>query len=98
MRACVFVLSELGFGVGLCEKLDEDTAAGVSDTIDKYKRPPYREIIDIDNNSVASPNSFHSVDDGGERDGNQSTQDDMILSNSIVNLNMKKICDISSLT
>ena len=34
-------------------------------------------------------NSFHSIEDDGERDGNQSTRDDMILSNSIVNLNIK---------
>ena len=51
--------------------------------------PPYRETIDIDDNSIASPNSFHSIEDGGERDGNQSTQDDMILSGSIANLNIK---------
>jgi hypothetical protein len=40
--------------------------------------PPYREIID--DNSIASPDSFHSIEDDEERDGNQSTQDDMILS------------------
>jgi hypothetical protein len=51
--------------------------------------PPYRETIDIDDNSIASPDSFHSIEDDGERDGNQATQDDMILSNSIVNLNIK---------
>ena len=51
--------------------------------------PPYRETIDNDYNSIASPNSFHSIEDDGDRDGNQSTQDDMILSNSIVNLNIK---------
>jgi len=51
--------------------------------------PPYRETIDNDDNSIASPDSFHSIDDDGERDGNQSTQDDMILSGSIVNLNIK---------
>ena len=51
--------------------------------------PPYREIIDIDDNSIASPDSFHSIEDDGESDGNQSTQDNMILSNSIVNLNIK---------
>ena len=48
--------------------------------------PPYRETIDIDDNSIASPDSFHSIEDDGERDGNQSTQEGMILSNSIVNL------------
>ena len=37
--------------------------------------------------TIASPDSFHSIEDNGERDGYQSTQDDMILSNSIVNLN-----------
>jgi hypothetical protein len=47
---------------------------------------PYRETID---NSIASPNSFHSIEDDGERDGNQSTQDDMILSDSIGNLNIQ---------
>ena len=47
--------------------------------------PPYRETIDSDDNSIASPNSFHSIEDDGERDGNQSTQDDMILSNRTVN-------------
>ena len=30
-----------------------------------------------------------SIENDGERDGNQSTQDDMILSNSIVNLNIQ---------
>jgi len=50
--------------------------------------PPYRETIDIDDNSIASRDSFHSIDDE-ERDGNQSTQDDMILSKSIVNLNIQ---------
>ena len=44
---------------------------------------PYRETIDSDDNSIASPNS--SIEDDGERDGNQSTQDDMILSNRTVN-------------
>jgi hypothetical protein len=29
---------------------------------------------------IASPDSFHSIEDDGERDGYQSTQDDMILS------------------
>jgi hypothetical protein len=51
--------------------------------------PTYRETIDSDDNSIASPDSFHSIEDDGERDGNQSTQDDMILSKSIVNLNIK---------
>jgi len=51
--------------------------------------PPYRENIDNDDNSIASPDSFHSIEDDGERDGNQSTQDDMILSKSIVNLNIQ---------
>ena len=51
--------------------------------------PPYRETIDSDDNSIASPNSFHSIEDDGERDGNQSTQDDMILSGRIVNLNIQ---------
>jgi hypothetical protein len=51
--------------------------------------PPYRETIDIDDNSIASPNSFDSIEDDGERDSNQSTQDEMILSNSIVNLNIQ---------
>ena len=41
--------------------------------------PPYRETIDSDDNSIASRDSFHSIEDDGERDGNQSTQDDMIL-------------------
>ena len=49
----------------------------------------YHEIIDIDENSIASPNFFHSIDDDVERDGNQSPRDDMILSNSIVNVNIK---------
>jgi hypothetical protein len=50
--------------------------------------PPYRETIDIDDNSIASRDSFHSIEDDGEREGNQSIQDDMILSDSIVNLNI----------
>jgi hypothetical protein len=38
------------------------------------------ETIDIDDNSIASvPDSFHMIED----------DDDMILSNSIVNLNIK---------
>ena len=48
---------------------------------------PYRETIDIDDNSITSPDSFHSIEDDKETDGNQFTQDDMILSGSIVNLN-----------
>ena len=51
--------------------------------------PPYRESIDSDDNSIASRDSFHSIEDDGERNGNQATQDDMILSDSIVNLNIK---------
>ena len=51
--------------------------------------PPYRETIDIDDNSINSPDSFHSIEDDRERDVNQSTQDDMILSGSIVNLNIQ---------
>jgi hypothetical protein len=42
--------------------------------------PPYRETIENDDNSIASPDIFHSIKDGGGREGNQSTQDDMILS------------------
>jgi hypothetical protein len=38
--------------------------------------PPYRETIDNEDNSIASPDSFHSIEDDGERDINQSTQDD----------------------
>jgi hypothetical protein len=49
--------------------------------------PPYRETIDIDDNSIASPDSFHSIEDDGERGGNP-TQDEMILSDSIGNLNI----------
>jgi hypothetical protein len=43
--------------------------------------PPYNEkkTIDIDDNSIASPNRFHPMEDDGERDGNQSTQDEIIL-------------------
>ena len=52
--------------------------------------PAYRETIYSDDNSIASPNSFHSIEDDGERDGNQSTQDGMILSKSIVNLNIQE--------
>jgi hypothetical protein len=51
--------------------------------------PLYRETIDIDDNSITAPDSFHSIEDDGERDDYQSTQDDMILSSSIVNLNIK---------
>jgi hypothetical protein len=49
----------------------------------------YRETIDIDDNSIASPDGFHSIQDDEARDGNQSTQDGMILSSSIVTLNIK---------
>ena len=51
-----------------------------------YSGLPY---LDNDDNSIASRDSFHSIEDDGERDGNQSTQDGMILSGSIVNLNIK---------
>jgi hypothetical protein len=51
--------------------------------------PPYRETSDDDDNSIASRDSSYSIDDDGERDGNKATQDDMILSDSIVNLNIK---------
>ncbi len=51
--------------------------------------PPYRETVDNDDNSIASRDSFHSIEDDAERDRNQSTQNDMILSKSIVNLNIK---------
>ena len=51
----------------------------------------YHLLID---NSIASPDSFHSIEDDGESDGNQSTQDDMILSNSIVNLNINKSLEL----
>ena len=53
--------------------------------------PPYRETIDNDNNSIASPDRFHSIDDEGERGDNQSTQEDMILSGSIANLIYNKV-------
>ena len=72
--------------------LDSDEAKTLS--TDNYSSrkgtlPPYRETIDNDDNSIASPDSFHSIDDDEEREGNQSTQDDMILSTSIVNLNIQ---------
>jgi hypothetical protein len=52
--------------------------------------PPYHETTDIeDDNSIASPDSFHLIEDDGERFGNQSTRDDMILSTSTMNLNIK---------
>ena len=38
--------------------------------------PPYRETIDNYYNSIASPDSFHSIEDYGDGDGNKSTQDD----------------------
>ncbi len=75
--------------------LDSDEASTlstddyISSSFLKGTLPPYRELIDIDDNSIASPDSFHSIDDDEEREGNQSTQDDMILSNSIVNLNIQ---------
>jgi hypothetical protein len=49
----------------------------------------YRERIDIDDISIASANSFHSIEDDYESDGNPSTQDYMILSNCIVNLSIE---------
>ena len=39
--------------------------------------PTYRETIDNDDNSIASPDIFHSIEDDGETDGNESTQDDI---------------------
>jgi tripeptidyl-peptidase-2 len=39
--------------------------------------------------TTSGTDSFHSIEDDGERDGNQATQDDMILSDSIVNLTIK---------
>ena len=50
--------------------------------------PPYRQTIDIGDNSIASPDSFHSIEDDEVRGGNKSTQDEMILPNTIVNLNI----------
>jgi hypothetical protein len=44
--------------------------------------PPYHETIE--DNLIASTDSFHSIVDSGERDGNQYTQDDILFSNSIV--------------
>jgi hypothetical protein len=66
-------------------------------TTDNYSSRPFwrvtlptnRETIDNENNSINSPDKFHSIEDDGEREINQSTQDDMILSNSIMNLNIK---------
>ena len=52
----------------------------------KGNLPPYRETIDNDDNSIASPDSFHSIEEDEGREGDPSTQDDMILSRSIVNL------------
>jgi hypothetical protein len=51
--------------------------------------PPYHETIDVEDNTISSTESYHSIEDDGESGGNQSTQDDMVLSNSIVNLNIK---------
>jgi hypothetical protein len=59
--------------------LDSDEAKTLS--IDDYSSssfwkgtsPPYREPIDNDDNSIASPDSFHSIEDDGERDVNQMT-------------------------
>jgi len=64
--------------------LDSDEAKALS--ADNYSSssfwkgtlPPYRETIDNDYNSIASPDSFHSIDDGEERNRNQSTQDDIV--------------------
>jgi hypothetical protein len=55
---------------------------------------PYHGTIDNDDNSIPSLDSFHSIEDDEERDSNQSTQDNMILFDSIVKLNTKYICDI----
>lgn len=71
------------------QKLYESTDNYSSSSFWKGTLPPYRETIDNDDNSIASRDSFHSIEDDGERDGNQATQDDMILSDSIVNLNIK---------
>jgi hypothetical protein len=65
------------------------TDAYSSSSFWKGTLPTYREIIDIDDNSIASLDSFHSIEDDEGREGNPSTQDDMILSGSIVNLNQK---------
>ena len=50
---------------------------------------PYLETIDIDGHSITSHDSFHSVEDAGGWDHNESTQVDMILSKSICNFNKK---------
>jgi hypothetical protein len=52
--------------------------------------PPYRETIDKDDSSISSPDSFHSIEDDGQKDGNQSTPYNMILSNSIIDNELKK--------
>ncbi len=35
----------------------------------KGSLPPYRETMDNDDNSIDSPDSFHSIEDNGDRDG-----------------------------
>jgi hypothetical protein len=39
--------------------------------------PSNHETIDIDDDSITSPDSFHSIEDEGDRDDNHSTEDDM---------------------
>jgi hypothetical protein len=55
--------------------------------------PPYRENILIDDNSSASLYSFHSIEDDGVRNDDQPAKDDMILFNSIVNVNINSNID-----
>ena len=87
---------QLGFGTTKWRHwLDSDEAKTLS--TDDYSSssfwkgalPPYRETIDNDDYSITSPDSFHSIDDEEERDDNQSTQDDVILSIIFVDLNIK---------
>jgi hypothetical protein len=69
--------------------LDSDKdRKSVSGLLISVKIFPLCYLIDINNSVITSPDSFHSIQDDGERDANQSTQDDMILSTCILNLNI----------
>ena len=56
----------------------------VQDVLNKVGHLPqffqFSETTEIDNNSIALPDSFHSVEDDTKRDGSQPIQDGVILS------------------
>jgi hypothetical protein len=66
------------------QKLCPQIANSSSSSFWQGTLPPYHQTFDNDDISIASPESFHSIEDGGEKGDNPSTQDNMILFDSIM--------------